>query len=281
MPFLKNSSLKHKKGATLVEVFITIGILSIVLVSFGVLLKVMMRTTVSSWISTQGTLKRQILSVSFESDIYSANEISSATATTIQFICDYNRTPNYDPDANSVRSIAAFGAGTGALMSNKLDTDIDGDAHDTPTAGQGWKKGTNLKDDDDDNEGHIDMRMKVWVSSGILYKDYSVNEEPWGLHQSKVSDGIIAWQFSYFGSKDSQLGLFHGATIDSNGDGIITSTEIDAVAGNNNGSLDIKNELVRITSIRIHADLDSNKDGKKDATYDVEINPPLLAVKPL
>jgi hypothetical protein len=77
------------------------------------------------------------------------------------------------------------------------------------------------------------------------------------------------------------LGSYQGATLDTNGDGIITATEIDAVAGNNSGSLDIRNERIRISSIRIHADIDSNKDGKADGSYDVEINPPFLAVKPL
>jgi hypothetical protein len=258
------------KGATLVEVFITIGILAVVLVSFGALLKMMTRTTVSSWTGTQSSLKRQILAARFEPDMYSANEIQVASSTVVQFICDINRTPGYDPDALSVNGIA-----------KKLDTDIDGDAHNTPVAGFGWKSGMNVKDDDDDNDGNIDMRMKIWFSTSALYRDYSVNEEAWGAHQSKITDGILSWQFSYFGSKDSQLGSYQGATLDTNGDGIITATEIDAVAGNNSGSLDIRNERIRISSIRIHADIDSNKDGKADGSYDVEINPPFLAVKPL
>jgi Tfp pilus assembly protein PilV len=75
------------KGATLVEVFITIGILAVVLVSFGALLKMMTRTTVSSWTGTQSSLKRQILAARFEPDMYSANEIQVANIG-VQFFGD-------------------------------------------------------------------------------------------------------------------------------------------------------------------------------------------------
>ena len=277
---MKHLLVSKIRGVTFIEVAVSLAVLAIMMTSFAISMRLLSKQVVQTNANVNGSLQGQKLFALIEHDLTNANAITLATDTTVQFILDYSQTPNYNPDGDL----------DGDGIPNKLDPDIDGDAN-QPLA---WNTGYNLHDDDDDNDGKIDYQVRIWFSSGTLYRDGSINEEAWGRHISILATNVARLTFSYFGSKANKLGanldLGHdglpGTSDVGENDGIIDQYEIDMVGpanggdGNRNGKLDTANEYRYITGIRIDLELNPNKNGQTNVKLSTEIYPPLLPLKP-
>ncbi|RLD17496.1 MAG: hypothetical protein DRI36_03595 [Caldiserica bacterium] len=258
----------HKKGFTLIEMILSILILSIVVIAISTFFSKSLKLTYKLDIKKRAFEVIFPAIIKIEKLIVHANEILEAKSDRITFITDINMWENYNENEDFDED----------GLINKYDPDIDNDSTEFSTAEERWKIGYNLKDDDDDNDGKIDMRWKIYVENNTLYLDYSHNEENWGNHKEIILTNLSTENiFSYFGSKDELLSI-NGVNIDYNGDGIVTQEEMDE-AGNNNGELDLKEERDYIVSIRINLSVDINNDGETDYNLNTEILPPMLYLK--
>ncbi|MBI3291404.1 MAG: hypothetical protein HYZ73_01125 [Elusimicrobia bacterium] len=279
---LGKRSLGGRAGYTVTELLLTLAVLTIVtlpVVSFfqknmGAVFQTDLRRKAEE--TARNTLDQ------IEANLMEANEVTIASATLVEFICDWNKHPNYNPWALSVNGIP-----------NIMDPDVDGDANTIVTdPTTQWRYGYNLKDDDDNGDGRIDVRFRYYWVGRTLSQDASYDEEPWGNHVKVVATNILNCTFTYFGNKNLDLGrqldLGHdgiaGTGDVGENDGIIDQIEMDMVpppagAGNRNGQLDLRDERKYITSIHIVLQVDINNDGVADYTLETELAPPLMPLK--
>lgn len=208
-----------------------------------------------------------------ETTILNANFFDVAFSSEVMFIADSITDPDYQGNADF----------DGDGFPNVEDPDDDNDATliQPPTAQ--WKIGYDLKDDDDDNENRVDMRWQIYLSTRekVLYMDYSKNEESWGKHRETILTNVVSTTiFTFYGSKNDLL-CQGGSSLDTNNDGIVSLSEMDAVAGggNGNGRLDTLTERNRIVTIGIAIDQDTNNDRQIDSQLSTEILPPALYIK--
>jgi hypothetical protein len=200
-----------------------------------------------------------------------ASEVRVASATFVEYVVDVDQSPSYDKLADP----------DGDVIPNYLDADRDGDAALLMPATAQWQIGFNLKDDDEDGDGKIDCRQRLYLSGKDLMFDMSLDEAAWGgQYLRKLAVNVSTLSFTYFGNKANPL----GKSVDPNNDGVVSSTEIDAVAapsgaGNNNGSLDKDEERAYLTTLRVDLGIDGNKDGTTDHKVQTDVYPPLLPVK--
>jgi len=255
----------------------------------GIFISIFFQTTV------RGTKKVEINSLAMaelrniltkfevETDIYQMNELLEISSTSIKFISDIARNPNYAPEADY--------DGNGII--NKYDADIDGDA---PTRfflpqDQQWKVGYNLEDDDDDNDGNIDVIIKIYWDKNTknVNREIYLNET---LFENRVVGKVTRLEFSYSGSKREDLGKYIDVGNDGvagtgdagENDGKISLREIDWTQsplghGNRSGKVDTSQELKYITTIGILLEFDKNGDGIVDAKLETELMPPMLPLK--
>jgi len=274
--------MSRSRGMTLTEILLGMAILSVFGLTSSYLLKVVFNATTKTQAASSAQEEvRQALS-KMESDLYEANEIRTSSTTFVEFICDFNRSPKYDPAGDQ----------DGDGIPNVRDADMDGDANLMVPATAQWRIGFNLKDDDDNGDKKIDVRIRYYLQNKVLYKDSSFDEEAWGARVVKILDNVSLFSINYLGSKANDLGRNIDLGSDGNpgtgdngeNDGIISQVEMDMVPpsagmGNRDGFLDTTNERRYITSIRLILGVDKNKDGQNDFQVTTEIYPPLLTVK--
>lgn len=262
--------LGHRRAMSLVELMITVAILSIIAIPMTVFLtSVLKNVTLSSRKIEAQEKMRRFLTMA-EPFIAEANEISSARSSSMTFIVDSNRMPAYQPYADA----------DGDGVTNIMDPDDDGDAMlalTVPPTAQ-WRYGYDLKDDDENGDGLMDARMRLYRSGNNLIMDASWNEAPWTT--LATLDGVTAFNLVYYGSKLEDL----GKNIDLDADGIITAYEMDWVLpasghGNRSGAIDTPDELKYIVTIYLEIGLDGNGDGVEDFRLRAEYAPPLLTLK--
>jgi prepilin-type N-terminal cleavage/methylation domain-containing protein len=261
--------IKRSPGVTLVELMIGLAIMAAAVAGFSTLLRSIITATTGA--QTKGEAQeetRQALS-RIEGALIHANEIQVASATYVQFIADIDQSPDYDPNADW----DADG------LPNYRDGDRDGDAGQLLPAASQWRAGYNLKDDDEDGDGQIDVRQRIYLSAGSVWLQTSRNGAAWGPGR-RLMAGVSTFTLTYWGNKANNL----GRSIDLNGDGIISAAEMDLAGppggmGNQNGALDTKNERRYITTIRLTLGSDKNKDGKTDYVVETDVYPPLLPLK--
>lgn len=258
-----------RRGVTLAEMLVAMAILGIVCIAFAGFLKYVTRTAVMENNLAQGQESvRQGLELA-EAALVHANEITIASSTLVEFIADIDQSPFWNRNALDCNGVPAW-----------RSSDIDCDAATLAAPADAWKSGFNLTDDDDDGDGNIDLKERIYLQNGTLYKDMSLNGAAWGGSVVKLLANVSTFTFTYYGNKANQL----GAAIDTDGDGTITQTEMDCAAGgggNCNGSLDLQVERNYITTIRLSVGVDVNKDGQQKYQVDTDVYPPLLPLKPL
>jgi type II secretory pathway pseudopilin PulG len=277
--------VKKSFGFTLAEVImysLLVGIIGIFITTF---FQTTIRGTKKVELNSlaMAELRNILTKFEIETDIYQANELLEISSTSIRFISDIVRSPNYDPEADY--------DGDGII--NKYDADIDNDA---PTRfflsqDQQWKVGYNLEDDDDDNDGKIDVIIKIYwdQNSKEVRREIYLNET---LYQNEVLGKVTKLEFSYSGSKREDLGKYidvgndgvAGTNDPGENDGKITLREIDWTLpptghGNRSGKVDTPQELSYITTIGLYLELDKNNDGIVDAKLKTELMPPMLVLK--
>lgn len=258
------------KGYTLAEMMVAVAIMGIMSVGFASLVKYSTQATVRS--ETQGEAQEDVRQglAKIEQMLAHANEITTASSTLVEFICDIDQSPAYNPDGDL----------DGDGIPDYRDGDRDNDVMLLLPATAQWRSGYNLKDDDEDGDGKIDVRKRIYLSGRDIMSDTSINEEPWGGRITRLLPNVSTFTLSYYGNKANNL----GKNIDQNGDGIITSYEMDYVLppsgmGNRNGTLDLKNERRYITSVRLYVGADRNRDGKTEYAIETDVYPVLLPLK--
>jgi type II secretory pathway pseudopilin PulG len=274
--------MRKSHGSTMPELLVAMTIMAIVVTAFAGLLKYSMVATTKAM--NQGQAQEDVrrgLALAEEALVH-ANEVTVASTTFIEFICDIDQSPFYDPNGDL----------DGDLIPDFRDGDRDNDANLLAAATAQWQVGFNLKDDDEDGDGRVDVRRRLYLSGKSLLLDTSVNEEAWGARVKTLMTGVSTFTLTYFGSKANNLGKnidlgndgIAGTGDSGENDGIITAREMDFVQapagmGNRNGSLDLANERRYITETRIFIGVDRNRDGNNDYTVETDVYPPLLPVK--
>ncbi|MCD6413820.1 MAG: hypothetical protein J7L54_06725 [Elusimicrobia bacterium] len=272
-----------KKGWTVVELVVAGAVLSIVFLVIVRFFSLSTKEVANQQRQTDAFEKlRQVFFVKMEPDLMEANQIETAQSQRIIFITDSNRMPQYDPDGDL----------DGDGISNLVDPDDDNDSSLILPPTAQFQAGYDLKDDDEDGDGKIDMQVCFYLTGGVLFRDYSYDEEGWGKHIEKLLDGVTYLNFVYWGSKKEDLGknIDLGEDGEPNtgdedeDDGLISATEIDMVSpptghGNRNGSLDTADELRYVVSVYAEIGYDENGDGVEDARLKTELAPPLLVLK--
>ncbi len=276
-------SRRGKRGWTLTELVVTAAVLGIVFLVIVKFFSLSTREVSGQQQKTDAFEKlRQVFFTKIEPDLMEANEIVLAESQKIIFITDSNRMPQYDPDGDI----------DGDGISNIADPDDDNDSNLILPPTAQFRAGYDLKDDDEDGDGKIDMEVCYYLSGGILFRDFSYDGEGWGNHIEELLDGITYLNFVYWGSKKEDLGknidLGNDGIADTSdegeGDGLISAEEIDMVPpptghGNRDGSLDTKDELRYIVSVYVEIGYDKNGDGLEEARLKTELAPPLLVLK--
>jgi prepilin-type N-terminal cleavage/methylation domain-containing protein len=260
-----------RRGVTLVEMVVAAAVLGIVAIAFSTFLRHVTRAAVKGTAAAAGQEETRQGLARVERELVHASRVITATTTLVEFVVDRDQRPDWDGSADP----------DGDGLPNWRDTDVDGDAQAIQPSSAAWRSGFNLTDEDDDNDGFVDMRMRLYLASGTLWLDSSVNEAAYGSRVALLSD-VSTFTFTYWGSKANSL----GADIDQDNDGNVSAAEMDAVpapagAGNANGRLDLQAERNYITTVRLDVGVDSNRDGSTEYRIETDVYPPLLVLRPL
>jgi prepilin-type N-terminal cleavage/methylation domain-containing protein len=266
-------SARRRGGFTLMEVVLSVAILSIVTLAFVKLQASLGQLVTKQTGSAQsGEQVREALQ-KVELAMLHANQITVASGTFVQFTADIDQNPSYNPNGdgtnpNNTQSVV-----------NYLNPDRDGDAAVISPATSTWQTGYNLKDDDEDGDGNIDVQERIYLSHSVLYMDKSINGAAWGgRYLQTLKLDVSTFTLTYYGSyANMALGLT--TNIDYKGNNIIDWTDMDK-AGNNNGKLDGSTELNYITQIHIYIGANYMATGTSQYVIESDVYPPLLPIKP-
>jgi len=274
--------MRNEKGFTVTELMIGMAIFAVMAISFSGLIRYAGRMTVDARVRAEAQEEVRQGLAKIEESLAHANEIIASSASLVEFVCDINRSPFYDENGDS----------DGDGIPNYRDTDRDADAFLLFPATAQWRTGFNLKDDDEDGDAQIDVKVRIYLSGNEIRRDMSVNGEAWGARETKIMSNVGSLSFAYFGNKANSLGKFIDlgddgiASTGDNGesDGVITSTEMDMVQaptgmGDANGLLDTQNERRFVTSIRVVVGSDKNQNGSNDYVVETDVYPALLPLK--
>lgn len=258
-----------RRGVTLTELMIATALMALIAVAFASFLRYATRAAVTEGHLARGQEAAREGLEKMELALVHANEITIASATLVEFITDIDQSPFWDPNAIGAGGIPAY-----------RNPDVDGDAAVIQPSSAAWRSGFNLTDDDDDNDGNIDVVQRIYLSSGAVYRDMNLNGAGWGRRVTRLLADVSTFTLTYWGSKANLL----GKSIDTNGDGVISASEMDCDpngGGNCNGVLDLQVERNYITTIRVDLGVDADRDGKTDYSIETDVYPPLLPLKPL
>lgn len=254
------------RGFTLSEMLVVTALLGALTVALTPFLTRILRANLAASLEAESIGDLQTTLSELERDFEEMTLVSSATANFIQFQGDYNHHPNFNMGAVDPNGVPF-----------RLSPDWDGDMTGPggiPVVATDFN-GHNLWDQDDDNDGNIDVQCRYYVDShNDLIRELNFNEAGWILKKTMLR-GVMKPLFAYWGS----INHIPGRDADANSDGLVTMAEIDnnPAAGNGNGWLDLPSELLYIDSIQISLRQDRNADGKTDFKTEQRIRPPLLS----
>jgi len=272
----------NNKGLSLVELILYIAIIGIILTPTMAFLTRMFTGTKTIQNESESYNELRMVTSEIEADIYEANQLLFSSSTQIGFILDIVKNPAYDLYSDfDVDGII-----------NIKDTDMDNDAQLILPVADQWKAGYNLKDDDDNNDGQKDVQEMIYLSGKDLIKDVNYDGQGWGKNITVLSQKVLMFTLTYFGSKKEDLGRkidlgndgVAGTNDSGENDGVISEREIDWVLppaghGNRSGKIDTLDERRYIVAIHIKLGLDKNKDSRTDSFFETEISPPFLLLK--
>lgn len=277
-------AVNRPRGMTLVEVVITVVVLGVLAVPTAHFIASLTKGVTKATVQSAGGDRLRNTAAVLEHDVLEMNQINVSSPTVLQFRLDSNRLPTYLPDGDP----------DGDGVPNLKDPDDDNDLGTLSAPALAWRYGDDLRDDDEDNDGKIDLQVRYALANGTLTRDENVNEAGWGQRVDVLAKDLLAppSAFSYYGSKNQSL----GKKIDLGNDGlpatgdpgesdnVIVSTEIDRVppptgGGNANGAIDTDVERQYIVSLHVVLSLDANHDGKEDGRLETDYEPPLLPLK--
>lgn len=272
--------MRNKRGTTLTELMLAVAVLGVIMLGLTGLLKytgIAVRRAQNTGQAQEET--RQAL-MRVEDALIHANEVRIASATYVEFVLDIEHALAYVASADW----------DGDGVPNFRDGDRDSDVQSLLPAAAQWRAGYNLKDDDEDGDGQIDMEGRLYLSGRSLLYETRVNGGAWGGGRAVLNE-VSTFTITYWGNRANPLGQQidlgpNGTAVNDAGqnDGVISSVEMDAVLpptgmGNRNGALDLANERRYITSLRLALAVDRDKDGKNDYAIETDVYPPLLPLK--
>jgi prepilin-type N-terminal cleavage/methylation domain-containing protein len=255
-----------KKGVTLPELSMAMLLLGVVVVTVGPYLTRVLQSGVKASLEADSMDNTQVASMKVERDFEEMTLISSATPVSIEFQLDSHRLPGYDPNALDPKGVPF-----------RLSPDWDGDevgVGGMPVVATDFN-GYNTWDQDDDNDGKIDVQCRYFLDANDnLIRDFNYNETGWDLHREMMLPRVQKPLFGYVGS----INHIPGKDADLNKDGLVTAQEIDANpnGGNNNLLLDTALERLYIDAIDVDLRQDRNNDGVADFRLTYRVRPPLL-----
>jgi len=267
---------------TVTEIVVVSAILGILAVPMAMFISSTLKNVTRSNLQIKSQDDLRSAFDELERDFMEMNEVSISSQTTIQFTMDSYQNPGYNPNGDQ----------DGDGIVNLKDSDDDNDVTTIMGSTSAWRVGYDLKDDDEDNNGQIDVQCRYYLSGTTLCRDFNYNGAGWGLNVRAVASSVSTLNFTYYGSKNEDLGrlidLGNDGTASTGdtgeSDGIITAREIDWVQagtghGNRSGSINTADERKYIVSIYVLIAQDLNKDGREDFRMETQIAPPLLPVK--
>lgn len=270
-----------RRGTTLTELMLAVAVISVVALGISGLLKYTGIAVSRAQNTVQSQEETRQALMLLEDALVNANEIRVASTTYVEFTIDIEHSPAYARDADA----------DGDGVPNFRDGDRDSDVQLLLPAAAAWRGGYNLKDDDEDGDGQVDMMGRVFLSGRALCYETKVNGGAWGGGRDLLNE-VSTFTFTYWGNRANLLGQqidVGGDGVAATGDagendGVVSAGEMDAALppagmGDRNGLLDTVNERRYITSIRFALAVDRNKDGKNDYALETDVYPPLLPVK--
>jgi len=275
--------MSSQRGFTLPELMIGMGIMGVACVAFSSMLRYVMKTTTTVRVQGEAMEDSRQALMRLEEGLMHASEVRVASSTFVEFVVDIDQSPLYDRNGDL----------DGDGIPNYSDADRDGDSALLQPATVQWRAGFNLKDDDEDGDGQIDVVRRLYLLGKDLWEDTSLNEGAWGgAYGKRIATNVSTFTLTYFGNKANDLGRNidlgndggTGTGDAGENDGIITATEIDMVPapagmGDRSGALDLVNERRYITTIRLYFGMDRNLDGNNDFTVETDVYPTLLPLK--
>lgn len=262
------------------EIMLAVAVLSVVAIGISGLLKyagIAVKRAQNTGMAQEET--RQAL-MRIEDALMHVNEVRVASATYVEFVIDIEHSPAYSREGDA----------DGDGVPNFRDGDRDADVQVMMSAATAWRGGYNLKDDDEDGDGQVDMMGRLFLSGRALRYETRVNGGAWGGGRDLLAE-VSTFTLTYWGNRANPLGQQidlgpNGTAVPDAGqnDGVISAAEMDAVLapagmGDRNGALDLANERRYITSIRLALAVDRNKDGVNDYALETDVYPPLLPLK--
>jgi len=272
--------IRGERGTTLTELMLAVAVLSVIAIGLSGLLKYTSIAVSRAQTTGQAQEETRRALMLVEGALIHANEVRVASATYVEFVVDIERSAAFDRDADA----------DGDGVPNFRDGDRDGDVQLLLPASTQWQAGYNLKDDDEDGDGKIDLEGRLYLSGRELLYETRVNGGAWNGGRALLNE-VSTFTLTYWGNRANPLGQqldlgANGTAVMDAGqnDGVISAVEMDAVLppagmGNRNGALDLVNERRYITSIRLALAVDRNKDGKDDYALETDVYPPLLPLK--
>lgn len=249
------------RGVTLIEIVIVSAIVGLLLIMAAEFINVSFRGLLRSGLTLEGVQAVNSALFRMERDLEEMTIVSIATPTHLEFQLSSSRLPGYNPNGDN----------DGDGITNEFDPDDDGDGRITTNIFNGY----DLADQDDNNDGKIDVQCRYRVDrENRLIRQMNFQESGWSAPEILMTR-VAADPFIYMGSVNHNPGPEADTTPR---DGIVTWIEIDAhpVMGNGNGRLDRPSELSFISAIKVRLAWDGNKDGKIDFETTTSISPPLL-----
>jgi prepilin-type N-terminal cleavage/methylation domain-containing protein len=257
-------NFKSIRGFTLPELMIVVAILGLIATGISSSVFQGFRSFVKLNNEASAVSETQQAMILLESDLEEMTRVTTCTPQSIVFQMDSNRFPgfngNADPDGDGIIN----------------DMDIDDDRDMTNATGGPVPStnfnGNDLWDQDDDNDGNVDVQCMYFINGGDLFRDFNYNQAGWGINVRRVLRAVTGPVFEYVGS----VNRIPGPGADLNGDGIVTRIEIDAI-GNGNSQLDTPAEMLFVDSIVLTLQQDQNGDGTPEFNLRSRIRPPLLS----
>lgn len=225
---------------TLIEVIVAAAVVAVIVIPLTRFVATILKGYVMVEVRSKNEDMMIRFLVDFERDLKEMNQVVSCSATSLSFYMDSHRSPRYngnaDPDGDSIP--------------NRTDTDDDGDGFDfnrtawdfrnfaalnPAISSTGWRQGSDLQDDDDDQDGLRDVRCNYWYDSAqqTVFRNFVYGYGNKGVSETTAPEVVIssvtALSFNPTGSPfimDPNTGMAPPIS-DNNGNGILDASALE------------------------------------------------------
>lgn len=267
-------AVTRRAGYTLVEAVVATALLGIMMVPLVNFFRTSVKSVMkgSQRVAADESLRGALDII--QRDLVFMTELEVAENQSVRFQLDSSRLAGHDPNGDTP---------DGDGIPNRVDPDRDNDAMDLPaTAVPPTFTGYDAWDQDDDDDGFVDVRVRLRLDGTDLVREIAYNRvlpttpAMWS-ERTVLCRNVTLFSLEYSGSL-----AYLSAAADTDGNGIVSETELKSVAsgiGDGNGLLDTDKERDSVSVIRVRIEIDQNRDGKIDGKADTEYVPLLMPNK--